>query len=334
MNKLADYSVKQMEYYTIRAGVLARVSTSKLAENSEQRQVAMKAAQEVAMRAYARVGGGRQGNNRYQQQQASRSPVSNFAPKLYDGRYQGNAPKFQPLRPNFSKGSSSPPVASKLTGGQVPCNNCGAGSALSNKPWHLTANCPYKCTVPGCSGPPHIEGCPRNTPPFNGASANTFNVSLPGSLGRFERHPQLRALQRAHAAVVAEVDSIDRQIAATTVGSEDSARLLEYKAHMDTELTAVSPGEPEAAFVAAVALGEVDPNFTEDANGADSRACMHTEEEVPCHDTPSSIPFCAKESCVAQRVPPSSPSPRSSRAAICQNMDGSVGPPPFHLRRN
>ena len=53
VNKLADYSAKQMEYHTIRAAVLARVSISKLAENSEQRQVAMKTAQEVAMRAYA-----------------------------------------------------------------------------------------------------------------------------------------------------------------------------------------------------------------------------------------------------------------------------------------
>jgi hypothetical protein len=275
--------------------------------DASHRQIAM----EAAMRASARY----------------RGPISSCSPKLYGGQ-AGGKPKFVPLR---STGGST--QQQQLVGAQIPCNNCGAGSQFSPHPWHMTIDCPAMCTV--CRSKPHLAGCPRlgdapqqregfkpDMQRLPASSPAQQHQQQPTKFGRFERHPQRRALARAHSAITEEVAAVAAQL--VTASDEEQPRLQGYKSKMETDLAAVRAGE--TAFLTAVALGEVDENFEPDGVLSANAPAQHAEEKVSCH-VPHVPIECASNG--ARRAASDKPDVSKVAAAVAEPID-SVHPAKVH----
>jgi hypothetical protein len=222
---LSSLTTADFNYDRIRQAALTNEGFTNLTD-SGQRQVAMQA----AMRASQGVP-----MPRYPGKPPARAPF--FGPRLYDGR-QGGASTYA----SFNR-DRQPLVPGPRS---VPCNNCGAGSPLSGKPWHLTLDCPSKCTI--CTGPPHQTGCPRADYGSNSKTAAMHN-SRSTDVSTYNRHPQRVALQRARANIVQELESVDAQLGMPNQDSESVERLHQYRSKMSVDLQGVKAGVGHALVI-------------------------------------------------------------------------------------
>ena len=135
--------------------------------------------------------------------------------------------------------------------GKVPCNNCGAGSQISKRPWHMTGDCPDICTLCNArAGHAHGAGCPRSVPELNGKGASR------GAPTRWDRHPKRVMMAEAKQAATKSMAEINGKLQLANLAAEDREHLDSAYRTLEIEYVQLEAGE--AAFIAAAARGELD----------------------------------------------------------------------------